>query len=240
MADMKILIVEDDEDIAELLSLTFSKEGWQSRIAGSGEEAMKAISEEAFSACVLDLMLPGMDGLAVLRGIRKSREGEELPVIIASARGEDSDVMAGLELGADDYVAKPFSPRVLAARMRAVLRRVAPSGPAKASAALCRLERAGIALDPVKHEVKVSGKIVPLSATEFALLEFLMREPGRVFTRAQTIAGIRGHDYAVTDRAVDVQVLGLRRKLGEAGEAGEASQAIETVRGIGYRFRDTE
>lgn len=249
----KILIVEDDADIAELLAITFAKEGWDSLIADSGERAL-ALSETAgLSACVLDLMLPGMDGLAVLRAIRRveargpeggaGRDAQPLPIIIASARGEDPDIVTGLELGADDYIAKPFSPGVLVARLRALLRRAAaasaghpgrgrPGDEAAGPGDAGRVELHGIALDALKHAVTVAGSAVALSATEFAVLELLMREPGRVFTRAQVIARVRGHDYPVTDRAVDVQVLGLRRKLGASGSA------IETVRGIGYRFRE--
>lgn len=228
----RILIVEDDADIAELLSIACAKEGWDSLIADSGERALQLALDEDLAACVLDLMLPGMDGLAVLRALRKTSEGSRLPVIIASARGEDSDVVTGLELGADDYIAKPFSPKVLAARLRAVMRRSgSPADPENSPSA--RLACHDIVLDTIKHSVTAGGSPVALSATEFAVLELLMREPGRVFTRSQVIAGVRGHDYPVTDRAVDVHVLGLRRKLGASGSS------IETVRGIGYRFKET-
>lgn len=231
----RILIVEDDPDIAELLSVSFQKEGWQSLRAENGEKALAFLDSEPLTLCVLDLMLPGMDGLAVLRLIRSNAKGSSLPVIIASARGEDADIVAGLELGADDYIAKPFSPKVLAARIRAILRRSDDSSrerSAEQAAAAGRLAVSGITLDARRHEVFAGGKPVDLSATEFAILELLMREPGRVFTRSQAIAGVKGEDYPVTDRALDVHILSLRRKLGEGGIL------IETVRGIGYRFRE--
>ena len=231
----RILIVEDDPDIAELLSVSFRKEGWQSLLAENGEKALAFVDSEPLTLCVLDLMLPGMDGLAVLRLIRSNAKGSSLPVIIASARGEDADIVAGLDLGADDYVAKPFSPKVLIARIRALLRRSDDSSKersAERAAAAGRLAVSGITLDARRHEVFTGGKPVDLSATEFAILELLMREPGRVFTRSQAIAGVKGEDYPVTDRALDVHILSLRRKLGEGGVL------IETVRGIGYRFRE--
>lgn len=238
---IKILIVEDDPDIAELLAVSFKNEGWGSLVAGEGEEALRLLESAAPSFCVLDLMLPGMGGLAVLRALRKSPKGQSMPVIIASALGEDEDVVKGLELGADDYLAKPFSPQVLVARIRALSRRLGRaeddvSGAISAKAAgtsSVALDVAGVRLDPRRHEVSERGRPVDLSATEFAVLELLMREPGRVFTRAQAIAGARGEDYPVTDRVLDVHVLSLRRKLGDSG------YLIETVRGVGYRFRET-
>jgi len=245
----RILIVEDDPDIAELLSVSFQKEGWKSLRAENGESALTFLGSEELSLCVLDLMLPGMDGLAVLRRVRSNPKGSSLPVIIASARGEDSDIVAGLELGADDYISKPFSPKVLVARIRALLRRSEGSSsasregaaqssgqgaaPSAVKAVAGRLEVSGISLDARRHEVFARGRQVDLSATEFAFLELLMNDPGRVFTRSQAIAGVKGEDYPVTDRALDVHILSLRRKLGDEGAL------IETVRGIGYRFRDT-
>lgn len=237
---MRILIVEDDPDIAELLAVSFRKEGWESVVAGEGEEALRLLEGAAPDFCVLDLLLPGMGGLAVLRALRKHPKGQSMPVIIASALGEDEDVVKGLELGADDYLAKPFSPQVLVARIRALLRRlgraaeepgaeVAGASEARADAAI---EVSGVRLDPRRHEVSEGGRPVELSATEFAILELLMREPGRVFTRSQAIAGARGEDYPVTDRVLDVHILSLRRKLGDSGAL------IETVRGVGYRFRE--
>ena len=228
-----ILIVEDDPDIAELLAVSFGKEGWRSLRAENGEKALALLEAGGISLCVLDLMLPGMDGLAVLRALRKKPQSANLPVIIASARGEEADIVSGLDLGADDYIAKPFSPKVLVARVRSLFRRTEDRtrrGEAE-SAESERIEHEGIVLDSLQHRVSANGIGLELSATEFAFLELLMREPGRVFTRSQAIARVKGDDYPVTDRSLDVHILSLRRKL------GERAALIETVRGIGYRFR---
>ena len=229
----RILIVEDDPDIAELLAVSFRKEGWQSIRAENGEKALAILESEGLALCVLDLMLPCMDGMAVLRSLRKNPRSASLPVIIASARGEEADIVAGLDLGADDYIPKPFSPKVLVARVRSLFRR-AEAATGKVGAETSGSERMdveGIVLDPLQHRVSAGGLNLELSATEFAFLELLMREPGRVFTRSQAIAKVKGDDYPVTDRSLDVHILSLRRKL------GERAVLIETVRGIGYRFK---
>jgi len=173
-------------------------------------------------------MLPGIDGLNVCKLLKKDPCTARLPILMLSAKGEEADIVAGLELGADDYVTKPFSPRVLVARVRAVLRKTQQ----EPEAAEGILQRHGIRLDPGRREVAVHGHSVEMTFTEFSLLQFLMRRPGWVFTRNQIIEGIRGDDYPVTERAVDVQVLSLRRKLGDAGTA------VDTVRGVGYRFKE--
>ncbi len=231
MAKAEILVVEDDPEIRELLGYSLAKEGWSLSLASDGEEGYKLMSGSRPDCVVLDIMLPGMDGLELLRRIKSEPSNKRLPVIMTTAKGEDADVVAGLELGADDYVVKPYSPRVLAARIRAALRRGADAedGEKRTDSVVT----AGpIKLDAGRHEVAVAGKALSLSATEFSILEFLMRNPGWVFSRSQIIDAIKGKDYPVTDRAVDVQILALRRKLGDAGEA------IETVRGFGYRMRD--
>ncbi len=227
----EILIVEDDQDIADLLTIALEKEGWSVLHAPDAEAALAALRQGDFTACVLDLMLPGMDGLSFLKVIRSMRILDSMPVIIASARDDDSDTISGLELGADDYVPKPFSPKVLSARLRAVLRRTRAKAVDRKPAESV-LERNGITLDRLRHEVAADGAPAELSATEFAILELLMREPGRVFTREQIIDFVKGPDYPVTDRAIDVHILSIRRKLGESGTC------IETVRGIGYRLKD--
>ncbi|MEO0587469.1 MAG: response regulator transcription factor, partial [Planctomycetota bacterium] len=178
---------------------------------------------------LLDLMLPGMDGLEVCRNIKTSQETSELPVIMLTARGEESDVVQGLELGADDYITKPFSPRVLMARIRAVLRRSEADASGDANRVVVL---GGITIDPDRHQVKVEDDAIELTATEFKLLSLIMSRPGRVFTRQQIIESIHDGFAAVTDRSVDVQVVALRRKLMHRGKN------IETVRGVGYRFRD--
>ncbi|MBU0927524.1 MAG: response regulator transcription factor [Spirochaetes bacterium] len=229
MAKASILVVEDDPDIRELLAYTLGKEGYEVLQAPSGEAGLKAIEERKPDLVVLDVMLPGMDGLELLRRVKADQGARAAAVIMVSARGEETDVVAGLELGADDYVTKPFSPRVLVARVRTALRR--------ASAVPKEAEDDALAigdfrLDPGRHELRIAGRLVDLSATEFAILERLARAPGRVFTRSQIIDRVRGRDYPVTDRSIDVQVLSIRKKLGDRADL------VETVRGVGYRFKD--
>jgi two-component system alkaline phosphatase synthesis response regulator PhoP len=228
MAKEHILAVEDEEDILELLRYNLAKEGYRVTGVVSGEEALRAARSTSPDLILLDLMLPGMDGLTVCRGLKQDAKTRETPIIMLTAKGEEADIVAGLELGADDYVTKPFSPRVLLARLRAVLRR-RQAEPAPASDSL---ELHEMTIHPGRHEVLVQGGPVDLTATEFRLLHFLARRPGWVFTRAQIVQGVQGEDYSVSERAVDVQVVGLRKKLGPAG------QYIETVRGVGYRLKE--
>jgi two-component system phosphate regulon response regulator PhoB len=228
MAHETILIVEDEKDIAELVAYNLKREGFRTRIADSGEKCLALAASTPPSLILLDLMLPGVDGREVCRRLKAGEATRSIPVVMLTARGEDTDVVAGLELGADDYVTKPFSPKVLVARIRSVLRR--RSEPFLDQPDRIRLHELDI--DVVRHQVSCRGTAVELSATEFGLLLFLARRPGWVFSRAQIISGVRGEDYPVTERAVDVQVLGLRRKLGDCGEV------IETVRGVGYRLRE--
>ncbi|OHD22009.1 MAG: DNA-binding response regulator [Spirochaetes bacterium GWB1_59_5] len=231
MAKAVILIVEDDPDIRELLAYTLGKEGYEILQAPSGEAGLKIIQEKKPDLVLLDVMLPGIDGLGVLRKVKADHSCRSTPVILASAKGEESDVVAGLELGADDYVTKPFSPRVLVARVRTALRR-ASALEAETVEQADIVESGDFRMDSSRHELRVGGESVDLSATEFAILERLARSPGRVFTRSQIIDGVRGRDYPVTDRSVDVQVLSIRKKLGNRAEL------VETIRGVGYRFRD--
>ena len=231
MGKATILIIEDDPDIRELLSFSLAKEGWTLVMAADGESGLAALPTANPDCIVLDIMLPGMDGLEVLRTLKSDPSRRRLPVIMTTAKGEESDIVAGLELGAEDYVVKPYSPKVLAARIRAALRRTVdlPSHPPRPETFL---SQGDIKLDSARHEVRVKGRKVDLSATEFAFLEFFLHNPGWVFSRSQIIDAVKGRDYAVTDRAVDVQILSLRRKLGDSGDE------IETVRGVGYRIRD--
>ena len=231
MAKAVILVVEDDPDIRELLAYTLGKEGYEILQAPSGEAGLKAVQEKKPDLVLLDVMLPGIDGLEVLRRIKAGQTSKATSVILASAKGEESDVVAGLELGADDYVTKPFSPRVLVARVRTALRRAEKPESGMAEPADI-VEQGGFRLDSSRHELHVDGAPVDLSATEFAILERLARSPGRVFTRSQIIDGVHGRDYPVTDRSVDVQVLSIRKKLGGRADL------VETIRGVGYRFRD--
>lgn len=231
MAKATILVIEDDPDIRELLSFSLSKEGWSVIMAADGEEGLAVLPTANPDCIVLDIMLPGMDGIEVLRTVKSDMARKRLPVILTTAKGEESDIVSGLELGAEDYVVKPYSPKVLVARIRAALRRTVdlPSHPFRADVLLARGD---IRLDSARHEVRVKDRKVELSATEFSILEFFLRNPGWVFSRGQIIDAVKGRDYPVTDRAVDVQILSLRRKLGESGDE------IETVRGVGYRIRD--
>jgi two-component system, OmpR family, alkaline phosphatase synthesis response regulator PhoP len=231
MAKATILVIEDDPDIRELLSVSLAKEGWTVVMAESGEAGIARLPAANPDCVVLDIMLPGMDGLDVLKALKADPGRKRLPVIMTTAKGEEADVVTGLELGAEDYVVKPYSPKVLTARIRAALRRTVdlPNHPFGAETFLAKGD---IRLDSGKHEVRVKDRRIDLSATEFAILEFLLRSPGWVFSRSQIIDAVKGRDYPVTDRAVDVQILSLRRKLGESGDD------IETVRGVGYRLKE--
>jgi len=227
--ELNILVVEDERDLQELLRYNLLREGHSVATATTGESALEQVEAQPPDLILLDLMLPGMDGLEVCRALKSDPSTSAIPVIMITARGEESDIVAGLELGADDYVPKPFSPRVLIARINAVFRRAGeePQGGGKD-----RLKVRDMTIDAERHEVRVGEERVDLTATEFRLLSLLASRPGRVFTRKQIIELIHEGFAAVTDRSVDVQVVALRRKLGKAGED------IETVRGVGYRFKD--
>lgn len=223
-----ILVVDDEEDILELVRYNLQREGYQVAAAVSGEKALKMARQQPPDLIVLDLMLPGMDGLDVARHLKNDARCRQVPIVMLTAKGEEADVVTGLELGAEDYVTKPFSPRILLARIKAVLRRRGePAAGDEAPIAVHEL-----AIHPGRREVRVAGESVDLTYTEFQVLYCLARRPGWVFTRAQIVDAVRGDNYPVTDRSVDVQVVGLRKKLGAAG------RYIETVRGVGYRFRE--
>lgn len=227
MAREKILVVDDEEDILELVRYNLAKERYQVSCALSGEIALEKARQERPDLILLDLMLPGLDGLTVCRELKHDPLTTGTPIIMLTAKGEDADIVVGLELGADDYIVKPFSPRVLQARIKAVLRRKEHD---EADDASIRVHDLGIY--PARHEVTLKGVPVTLTTTEFRILHFLARRPGWVFSREKIINAVRGEDYAVTDRSVDVQIVGLRKKLGSAGEC------IQTVRGVGYKFKE--
>jgi len=229
MAKERILAIEDDEDILELLQHHLAKEGYVVETADDGEKGLQRAKDQPPHLLLLDLMLPGIDGLQVLRSLRADARTAFLPVVVLTAKGEEADIVTGLELGADDYVTKPFSPKVLLARIRAVLRRKSRQSRGDDETAIEIFE---LRIDPRRHEVLARGRRIELTATEFQLLRFLAAHPGWVFTRQQIVDSVKGTDYPVTDRSVDVQMVGLRRKLGKYGEY------IETVRGVGYRFRE--
>ena len=228
MSRQSVLVVEDEEDIMEVIRFNLEKEGYEVNQALSGEKALQVIENNLPSLVLLDLMLPGINGLDLCRIFKQNDRTKAIPVIMLTAKSEDADIVAGLEMGAEDYITKPFSPRVLVARVRTILRR-RESG-LKDDSSVIQVE--GMQIHPGRHEVTMGENVVDLTPSEFRILHYLARRPGWVYSRDQIIDAIRGHGYVVTDRAIDVQVVGLRKKLGDYGKL------IETVRGIGYRFRD--
>jgi two-component system, OmpR family, alkaline phosphatase synthesis response regulator PhoP len=228
MAKEHILIVEDEEDILELVKYNLAREGYRVSGAATGEAALKTARADLPDLIILDLMLPGIDGLDVCKILKNDSKTQRIPIIMLTAKGEESDIITGLEVGADDYITKPFSPKVLVARVRTALRRGVRKG-AKDNATL---KVHDIVIDPGRHEVTVAGKAAELTLTEFLILHLLARHPGWVFSRYQIVNEIRGEETIVTDRAVDVQIVGLRRKLRGAGKL------IETVRGVGYKLKE--
>ncbi|NQU24971.1 MAG: response regulator transcription factor [Candidatus Nealsonbacteria bacterium] len=228
MARENILVVEDEEEIQELVRYNLAKEGFSVTCAGSGEEALQKVRRQLPALVVLDLMLPGLDGLEVCKVLKGDAATRDVAVVMLTAKGEEADIVTGLELGADDYITKPFSPRVLIARIRAVLRRRAtePAG----ETAVIRIHN--LVIHPGRHEVTVDDEPVTLTSTEFRVLHVLARRPGWVYTRLQIAEAVHGVDYPVTDRSVDVQIVALRKKLAAAG------RYIETVRGVGYKLKE--
>lgn len=229
MAREKILVVDDEQDILDLVSYNLKKEGYNVVAVTSGEEAISAARSASPDLVLLDLMLPGVDGLEVCKTLKYDPQTNRIPIIMITAKGEESDIITGLELGADDYIAKPFSPKVLIARVRAVLRRKSPENKTTDQEIL---RYSDLIIDPGKHQVLFEEDNINLTVSEFRLLYSLAKHPGWVFTRHQIVELLRGDDYPVTERSVDVQVVGLRKKLGHGGAF------IETVRGVGYRFRE--
>jgi two-component system alkaline phosphatase synthesis response regulator PhoP len=234
MCDMKkeyILIVEDDKNIQELISYNFEKEGYNVTGVSSGEKALITIGEKKPTLILLDLMLPGIDGLSICKQLKDEEATSVIPIIIVTARDEEEDIVKGLELGADDYITKPFSIQVLCARVKAVLRRKNRNTPAIDTMNL-PVTIHDLTIDPKRHRVTVQGKPVELTLTEFKILHHLASHPGWVYTRYQIVEAVLVYDYNVTDRSVDALIFGLRKKCGPCGDY------IETVRGIGYRFRE--
>lgn len=227
MPKTKIAIIEDEPDLQELIDYNLKKAGYETQIFGDGESFLAALAQETPDLALLDLMLPGIDGFEVCRRLRGMSIGKDMPIIMLTAKSEEVDVVTGLELGAADYVTKPFSPKVLIARIRTSLRTQVPEGNA---AKVIKMH--SISLDPVRREVFNKQEKIDLTNTEFKLLQMLMTKVGQALNREQIVDLVHGTDYPVTDRSVDVQILGLRRKLGDQG------QYIETVRGYGYKFRE--
>ena len=228
MAKEHIVIVEDEEDILELLRYHLTREGYSVTTAANGEQALKIILQKMPALVLLDLMLPGLNGRELCRRLKQDPRTAAIPIMMVTAKNEESDVVIGLELGADDYIMKPFSMKVLVARVHAVLRRRKQY--VVDVDALIRIH--DLVINPGRHEVLIKGKLVEMTFSELRILHCLARRPGWVMTREQIVNAVRGEDYAVTDRAVDVQIVGLRKKLGSRAEH------IETVRGVGYRFKE--
>ncbi|HEY5653397.1 MAG TPA: response regulator [Pontiella sp.] len=232
MEKTQILIVEDEAPIQELLKFNLERNKYGVHIVDSGEKALSQTAKLNPDLILLDIMLPGADGLEVCKRLKSDPKTDHIPIIMLTALCEEADIVTGLELGADDYITKPFSPRVLLARVKAALRRSSPSESETADANTLNIHN--ISMDTARYKVAVDDNDISLTFTEFKVLQLLANQPGRVFTRYQIVDAVHGADYPVTDRSVDVQIVGLRKKLGEAGPF------IETVRGIGYRFKEEE
>ncbi|MEW6072122.1 MAG: response regulator transcription factor [Planctomycetota bacterium] len=229
MAKPTVLLIEDDPDIVEMVRYNLEREGFSVLSAARGEEGVELARRRVPDVVLLDLMLPGMDGLEVCRRLRADHATVRLPILMLTAKGEETDVVVGLEVGADEYVRKPFSPRELVARVRALLRRASQE---PADATRTRVEIQDLVLDLGRYEASVHGAPLSLTRAEFRLLWALVRRPGRVFTRSELADEITAGECVILDRNVDVHVSSIRRKLGNAGEL------IATVRGVGYKCRD--
>jgi two-component system alkaline phosphatase synthesis response regulator PhoP len=223
-----ILVVEDEEDLRDIVIYNLERDGYKTIGVESGEEGLERAIALRPDLVILDLMLPGMNGMDVCRHLKQGEDTKDIPIIMASAKGEEADIVSGLELGADDYVTKPFSPRILLARVRSVLRRSQESSKEDVST----LQIDGLKIDTKKFQLSINEKSVDLTKSEFGIMHFLASHRGWVFTRYQIVDAIRGEKYVVTERAIDVQIAGLRKKLGEYADL------IETVRGVGYRFKE--
>jgi two-component system phosphate regulon response regulator PhoB len=230
MVRERILVVEDEGDLREVLAYNLSREGYRVSVAASGARALEAVRKEKPDLVLLDLMLPDLDGVEVCRRIRQDPGAGATPIVMVTAKSEESDMILGLGVGADDYVTKPFSVKALLARVKAVLRRGGASEPDPSPRAV-RLE--GLEVDPARHEVRVDGDSVHFTATEFRLLHFLASRPGRVFERETLLRRVLGDDALRVERNIDVHIRSIRKKL-----RGHRNK-IETIRGVGYRFRDT-
>lgn len=232
MAKPSVLIVEDEPDIAELIRFHCDREGMEARTVGTGKVALDQVKRETPDLLILDLMLPDIGGLEICRRLKQWPETRELPIVMVTAKGEETDIVTGLEIGADDYVVKPFSPRILMARVRAVLRRKLDEQNTAADNRLERLDRR-LVIDPDRHVVSVDGNVTELTVTEFGILNHLAQRPGFVRTRDQIIAAVHGRNVILSSRTIDVHVTALRKKL------GELAGCVETVRGVGYRFGES-
>ena len=230
MIKRRIVVVEDDRDIAELIQYNLEHEGWLVRVIYDGSKVMEAVRFDHTDIIILDLMLPNVDGLDICRMLKNDEQTKDIPVLMLTAKGEDADVVVGLRMGADDYMTKPFSPGVLIARVKALLRRSKASVPVKDEVRTF----GELTLNLAKHKVTFGKHPLKLTTIEFSILEFLSRSPGRVFTRDQLLNNVWKEGKFIIDRAVDVHIRGLRKQLGTGAEL------IETVRGVGYCFKDMD
>jgi two-component system, OmpR family, phosphate regulon response regulator PhoB len=229
MTKQRILIIEDERPLTDVLSYNLQREGYEPIVAHDGQEGLRKAQTLLPDAVLLDLMLPVRNGLEVCRELRSGDRTRALPIIMLTAKAEETDQVVGFSLGADDYVTKPFSVKVLMERIKALLRRREGDGE-KTDV----VDHLGVRIDRVRHRAYVEGKELDLTPTEFRLLESVLRQPGRAFTRAQLMDAAIGEGAIVLERTIDVHVKSLRRKMGPAGEY------IETVRGVGYRFRESK
>jgi two-component system phosphate regulon response regulator PhoB len=228
MAGKYILVVDDEEDLLELVKYNLSKEGYRVTCLMSGKQALLEVREALPDLIVLDVMLPLINGLEICRLLKQDPKTKNIPIIMLTAKSAESDVVTGLELGADDYITKPFSLRLLCARIKALLRPKSV-GPVES---IKTVQIGEMTIDAVARKVIVAGEPLALTNTEFRLISFLASKPGWAFLRSQIVEAVKGEDYPATERSVDVQVAGLRKKLGAFGDY------IETVRGVGYRFKE--
>ena len=234
MAKDKLLIVEDDNDIRELIKHNMVREGYEVTCTAHGEEGLNLAQQGSFDLVLLDLMLPGMDGLNVCRRIRSNPKLGKTGILIITAKDDEVDVVTGLELGADDYLIKPFSVRVLLARVRALLRRMKEQKEEPAASTERPIIMGALKIDATRHEVSINENMIDLTLAEFRILQSLARHPGRVLTRNQLMDQALGEEHFALDRTIDVHVSALRRKLGEMG------RQLETVRGVGYRLKEKD
>jgi two-component system phosphate regulon response regulator PhoB len=228
MAKPRILIIEDERGLADVLTYNLQREGYETLVAHDGQEGLRKAQMQMPDLILLDIMLPGIDGLEVCRTLRAGKPTSKIPILMLTAKSEETDQIVGFTVGADDYVTKPFSVKVLLQRIRALKRRADAAPESNGDL----IEYCGITIDKVKHRVRANGEDLDLTPTEFRLLECMLRQPGRAFTRAQLMDSAIEEGALVLERTIDVHIKSLRRKLGDKGDA------IETVRGVGYRFQE--
>ena len=235
MAQPRILIIEDERGLVQSLSWYFSREGYETLVAHDGNEGLRKAQAMIPDVLLLDVMLPGIDGLTICKELRMGERTRDIPIIMITAKSEESDQIEGFARGADDYVTKPFNNKILLQRVKALLRRVDDQGEAGDL-----VEHLGVKIDRIRHRVTLGAKRIDLTPTEFRLLECMVRQPGRAFSRHQLMDSAIGEGQIVLERTIDVHIKTLRKKLGAVSGFGEGIELIETVRGVGYRFRDAK